>query len=78
MFTLELYARIRRAVMADGLSRRDVKSRPIAALTQFWCSPLSRAVQGRDLVGLGGLKRQNDRSDEDARPVVRQNYAPSR
>ena len=23
MFTVELYARIRRAVMADGLSRRD-------------------------------------------------------
>jgi transposase len=27
MFTVELYARIRRAVMVDGLSRRDVAKR---------------------------------------------------
>ena len=45
MFTVELYARIRRAVMADGLSRRDaakqfgVHRNTIAKMLQFSIPP---------------------------------------
>jgi transposase len=54
MFTVELYARIRRAVMVDGLSRREAARRfgihrnTITKMLQFSVSrPATGAANGR-------------------------------
>ena len=51
MFTVELYAGIRRAVMVDGLSRREAAKRfgvhrnTISKMLQFSVPPVSTAEQ---------------------------------
>ena len=58
MFTVELYARIRRAVMVDGLSRREAAKRfgvhrnTIAKMLQFSIPPGYSHLLGRHGAGV--------------------------